>query len=475
MQFNRWVVTAAILAVYGSGNSASADESTAETIKALQQQIEQLDQKVRVLERKDELEKETLAEKAKTTPTVSVGTSGLQVRSADSNFVFNLRGYVQADGRFGVGSSAEPYSDTFLLRRVRPIFDGTLYKKIDYRVMLDFASGTTSSGFTSTSSNDGFVQDAYVNARFLPGLQLQVGKMKEPVGLERLQSGANLLFVERAYPTALVPNRDVGVMLQGDLFGQRLSYQVGGFNGVSDGGSTDFETLDDGKNLAARLFTQPFLGSGVEALEGFGIGVAGTYGNLDGPLRGYTSPGQQTNFVYRAGTGANPNVVADGQQWRIVPQGWYYWGPFGLFGEYAVSSQEVRQAGGGATAGATDTLVNKAWQVSASWFLTGEKNSWKAVTPKKPLNFSGDGGWGAVELVARVQGLDIDADAFPVFANPDVSINSAFAWAVGVNWHLNRNLKLSLDYEHTDFEGGDQNPNTAQAEQVLFGRVQFSF
>jgi phosphate-selective porin OprO/OprP len=464
MQFNRCVVTAAILAIYGSGSQASPDDNT-ETIKALKQQIEQLDQKVRVLERKDELEKETLAEKAKTTPTVSVGASGLQVRSADSNFVFGVRGYVQVDGRFGVGDSAGPYPDTFLMRRIRPIFDGTLYKKLDYRVMLDFASGVTSSGLNAANSNDGFVQDAYVNARFLPELQFQVGKMKEPVGLERLQSGANLLFVERAYPTALVPNRDVGVMLQGDLFQQRLTYQVGGFNGVSDGGSTDFQSLDDGKNLGARLFAQPFLGSGVEALEGFGIGLAGTYGNLNGPLRGYSSPGQQTNFTYF------PNVVADGQQWRITPQGWYYWGPFGLFGEYVFSSQEVLRTAGGATG----TLANQAWQVSASWFLTGEKNSWKPVTPKRPLNFSGDGGWGAVELAARVQGLMIDDDAFPVFANPDVSINSAFAWSVGVNWILNRNIKLSLDYEHTDFEGGSQNPNTAQAEQVVFGQVQFSF
>jgi phosphate-selective porin OprO/OprP len=164
-------------------------------------------------------------------------------------------------------------------------------------------------------------------------------------------------------------------------------------------------------------------------------------------------------------------VVADGQQWRITPQGWYYWGPFGLFGEYVVSSQEVLRTAGGATG----KLANQAWQVSASWFLTGEKNSWKPVTPKKPLNFSGDGGWGAVELAARVQGLMIDDDAFPVFATPDVSINSAFAWSVGVNWILNRNIKLSLDYEHTDFEGGNQNPNTAQAEQVVFAQVQFSF
>jgi len=87
------------------------------------------------------LEKETSAEKAKSTPTVSLGASGLSIRSADSNFVFKVRGYVQADARFyadnSVGGSAY---DTFLIRRARPIFEGTVYDKYDFRVMLDFAS-----------------------------------------------------------------------------------------------------------------------------------------------------------------------------------------------------------------------------------------------------------------------------------------------------------------------------------------------
>jgi len=170
------------------------------------------------------------------------------VRSADSNFVFKVRGYVQADLRFYAddypGGTA---NDTFLIRRARPIFEGTVYDKYDFRVMLDFASGINSS-----AANNGFLQDAYLNARFLPEFQVQVGKFKEPVGLERLQSGANLLFVERGYPTQLVPNRDVGVQLQGDLLGGLFRYEAGVFNGVADGGSGDADVSDDEKDIAGR-------------------------------------------------------------------------------------------------------------------------------------------------------------------------------------------------------------------------------
>ena len=47
----------------------------------------------------------------------------------------------------------------------------------------------------------------------------------------------------------------------------------------------------------------------------------------------------------------------------------------------------------------------------------------------------------------------------------------------GVNWYLNKNVKLNLDYEQTEFDGGSRKPGnvTAQNEQIFFGRAQFSF
>src|SRR6185503_15879682 len=149
------------------------------------------------------------------TPFVTIGSGGLAVLSADSNFVFRVRGGLQADGRFFAGESVA--NDTFLLRRVRPILEGTVFGKFDYRLMADFASGVT-----QTSANNGSILDAYINARLLPAFQIQAGKFKEPVGLERLQSWRNLLFVERGFPTLLVPNRDTGLMLHGGFWDNAL-------------------------------------------------------------------------------------------------------------------------------------------------------------------------------------------------------------------------------------------------------------
>lgn len=446
-------------------------EELEQKVKALTEQrgpnATELDQRIKVVERNRELEADAAAEKAKAASVVSIGSSGFTFRSADTNFVLRIRGGVQTDGRHYFNDAS--VNDTFLLRRVRPIIEGTLFEKYDFRLMGDFASGVP-----QTTANNGSILDAYVNARFLPGLQVQVGKFKEPVGLERLQSWYNLLFVERGFPTQLVPNRDTGLMVQGELFAGTVNYYAGVFNGTFDGGSSDFDPSDADKDFAARLFFQPFKNTET-ALKGLGFGVSGTHGSHSGTPRTYSSHGAQRFFTYRTGAGTNAataNVVADGTNWRVSPQGYFYYGPFGLLGEYVVSSQELRRDAGGAPV--FQKFENTAWQVEASYFLTGEANSYKPVLPRK--NFSpANGGWGALELTARVGELDVDAAAFPLFANPATSARSAFSWGVGFNWHLNRSVKATINYEHTDFQGGASAAATAQSEDVLLTRVQVFF
>lgn len=468
MKLNKLIAASLVLVAQGGVNEIWA-QSADEDLKTLLQRVEELEQKVKVQDRKRELGDEALAEKGKASASVSIGASGLQIRSADTNFVLKLRGYIQADARFYPDDVATgTRNDTFLLRRVRPIIEGTVAERFDYRLMLDFPSGSPTS-----AGNNGLVQDAYLNARIYPWLQVQVGKFKEPVGLERLQSGANLLFIERNYPTQLVPNRDVGLQLQGDLFGGGLRYEVGVFNGVANGGSGDNEQADDAKDVAARLFATPFARTDSSWLRGLGFGAAGTIGDQDGALRTFVTPGQQTFFTYITGAGtiASPNVAANGKIWRVSPQAYYYLGSFGIFGEYAYSAQNVTQTAGATSA--TDTLRNSAWQVAASWFVTGEENSFKAVTPKSPFKFGGPG-WGAVELTARYGELNLDNDTFPLFANPATSATKANSWGAGVNWYLNRNVKLSLNYEQTDFTGGTS-AFLNKGEKVILTRAQFSF
>jgi phosphate-selective porin OprO/OprP len=426
---------------------------------AKEERVEALDQKVRILERRWELDQETATAKAKEAPIVGAGQNGFFLRSSDGNFQLRLRGYLQADGRFYADDQDHLGTDTFLMRRVRPIFEGTVYKNFDFRIMPDFGGSTPT------------LFDAYLNARLWPEAQLRIGKYKPPVGLERLQSATDLLFVERGLPTNLVPNRDIGAQLHGDLGEGVFTYAVGVFNGVPDLGNGNSDNNDD-KDFAGRVFALPFKNTAFEPLRGLGIGFAGTYGDHAGTvgtpnLPSYVTPGQLTFFRYRSDGTAAGTTVASGIESRYSPQWYYYWGPFGLLGEYVWASQSVKRAKANAT------LDNDAWQVELSYVLTGENATYGSLSPAQSFDLA-KGTWGAFQIAARYGELHVDKDAFPIFANPANAARVAESWGVGFNWYLNRNLRFMLDYEQTDFTGGGPQGERPK-EHAILSRFQISY
>jgi phosphate-selective porin OprO/OprP len=435
-------------------------------------QIQELDQKVRVLARDRELDQEAAVALAKTQPKLSIGPGGLTASSADSNFVFSLKAVLQVDDRTFFDNSGAKGSDGFLLRRARPVFQGTVYRDFDFVFVPDFAGSTVQ------------IFDAYANYRNQPWAQLRVGKFKSPVGLEQLQADVNTSFNERSLVTDLVPNRDLGVQLWGDINGGFLSYAAGIFNGVGDARNSANANSDNAGDFAGRLFSLPFKNTDIEALQGLGLGVAGSSGydskiaaglpsTTGGTLPGYQTDGQQQFFAYNPATGV---VVANGDHWRLSPQGYYYYGPLGLLGEYAISDQGVLNT----TTGQSAHLHNTAWEISGGWVLTGENASFNGISPLHPFD-PRIGQWGALQVVARYAELDIDKDAFPVFSNPSTSASAAQAWSAGLNWYLNKNIRVNASYSHTTFTGGGGAGTTApaittrQPESVFFTRFQLAF
>ena len=104
----------------------------------------------------------------------------------------------------------------------------------------------------------------------------------------------------------------------------------------------------------------------------------------------------------------------------------------------------------------------RAWQVAASYVLTGESASFRGVTPRNPLE-PGAGTWGAFEVAARFHRLEVDDDVFSAgFASP--------------NWYLNPFAKLVVNYEHTEFEdGGAVLGADRPDESLLLTRFQLSY
>ena len=457
------IVTAAIVAV---GITACEAGDTHDELNALKRQVEELQKKIERLERNQNFEAGVGDGRKMKTALITAGADGFSMQSADTNFVLRIKGYGQFDGRAFLDDG--PGKSTFVMRRLRLGLEGTVFENYDYRVLTDFGSG-----ITSTTANNAFLQDALFNIHYWPQFQIQLGKFKEPVSLEVLQSDASLTFVERGLPTQLAPNRDVGIQFHGDLLQSKLNYALAIFNGVPDGGSGDVETADEDKDFVGRIFANPWRGSGNSWLKGLGIGIGGSVGHQEGSLPSYVTPGRQKFFSYLngAGTATDPIVEADGLHWRVAPQGYYYYGPFGLFGEYVLSPQRVTRSGGAATSA---TLENSAWNIVLSYLLTQEENAFKSVVPRRAFSLR-EGGLGAWEIAARVGQLSVDNQAFPLFAT-SASAQEITSWGVGLNWYLNKNVKFNFDYEQSYFTGSAKKGTvTAQDEQVFMGRAQFAF
>jgi phosphate-selective porin OprO/OprP len=386
----------------------------------------------------------------KKTPAVSVGPEGFSIQNERGDFRLQLRGYVNFDGRFYTGDDGGLAVDTFLVRRARPIFQGTVGKYFEFYIAPDFGGGTT------------VLQDGWADFKPSSKLRVRVGKFKSPVGLERLQSASVTNFVERGLPTALVPNRDVGIQLHGELAGGIVAYAAAVLDGAPDGGSVDGD-LNDGKDVAGRLFLSPFK-KGSSALKDLGFGIAGITGKQTGVLPAYRSVGQIS--VVSVATG----ITADGTRTRYSPQLSFYSGRFGLLAEYASSDSRVKTPDG-----ARQTFKATAWQTTATVALTDDEASYTGVRPRHPFDPSSSQ-WGALELVARVHGLKLDPDTVSAgHVDPTKSPHKLTGWGIGLNWSLTRNVKQMVNFDHMSFKGGAAAAADRESENVVFIRTQVAF
>lgn len=430
-------------------------------LQALREQVQQLEQQLRVLARQVELKDEAAAAAAPTTPKITINDKGFTLASADGANSIRLRGLVQLDARQFFDDAPGVNNNAFVLRRARLITEGLFAKNYGFQFVTEFGGGSVS------------ILDANLTVGLTKWAQLRIGKFKVPVGLEQLQSDSWTFFNERSIVSNLVPNRDLGVQLSGDVLDGRLNYTVGVFNGVGDGGSTTNTDFDEEKDVAARLFATPFRNEAGSVLQGLGFGVAASLGRektASARTAGYRTDGQQTFFSYNAA------VVADGQIWRVSPQLDYRLGSFGLLSEYVLSTINVRSAAGAPKA----ELQNKAWQVAAGYVLTGEDSNPLGVVPRTNFDLSA-GTWGAFEVVGRYANLKLDDLTFPTFASAASSANEATSFGVGLNWYLGKATMLKIDYYQTDFGFAPGAPAVSTApvlrqdEKAFITRFQLTF
>ncbi len=341
--------------------------------------------------------------------------------------------YLQTDARFYAGAEVP---DAFLLRRARVKFSAVVNPRVRVVIEPDFGEGRVA------------LADGWAEARLGSALYARAGRFKTPFGLEVLHSSRALWFIERAFPTALSPQRDIGVMLHGVWNTGRLEGAIGVFNGAIDGSSSAQEQ-GQAKDVAVRLWGRP--------LAGLGVGLAVTHGSEQGTLRApalavYEAPGDIELFRFAEG------VVAAGRRTRISPQARLDAGAVGAMLEYIVTQEEVLAAG------RAFGVTNRGWQIAAVGAVPGRAG----LQRDKPFGE----GRGPVELSVRVHRIVLDKAAVSV-AGAETRTRTATAWATALHWYPAVGTRLGLHVERTlrgAVEGVAQDPIT-----FVGARFQVSF
>lgn len=473
----------AVLALSGTLAVAQAQSNTA--ADSLSERLDALDQQIRVVARLNEIAQEDAKAAAAKTGKVLADDKGLGVSSADGAFSLKLRGFIQNSGNYFIGNAGTASStakvpstnpdttrsieavNSFGVKRLQLDLNGTAYKQFDYRAHINFAGGTAD------------LLDVNLDWKIKPEFNVRVGKFKPPTGLERLLSSPRAPFIDGSFVTALQPNRDIGLQFFGDVGTGLLEYQIGLFDGARDGQNNTADN-NNAKDLYVRVFGLPFQKAESELLNGFGIGISASRGKQEQynspavravasnssnaatgtiPVTvtssvsgiGSYSTGRQTFFSYNNSADTSVGTVT-----RISPQAYYYYGPLGIIGEYTQTTQTLRLAT------FSNELTNKAWALTASYFLTGEKNAYKSIKVKKANTFPNFDGIGAVEVLGRVHALKVDSKAFEAlstnlgqrYADPAKSASEVLGYGLALGWYLNNNVKIFASYERTDFTGG---------------------
>lgn len=346
---------------------------------------------------------------------------GITVKSEDGLFEGNIIGRLMADFSVFDNDVAENQSGAEF-RRLRLGSKGKIHG-YGYKISVDFADDQVD------------VKDAYLKFDLLGGA-LTVGQFRQYFSLQENTSSNHIGLMERSYLTQFAPSRQIGVG-----YWRKHGIFAGGISAYNTDDNDNDE--DEGFGGSLRLVAAPTFGEYVQAH--FGI-AAVSEGGIQGRNRvrvrpaGHLSDASRTTLI-DINNGERSKSTRYGLEAAVVA------GPLSLQMELIDGNYEDSQQ---------DEDV-KAWYMQASFFLTGESRNYKLGAGKfsqvKPKRSGG-----AWELVARLD-----------YAENDTTEVEIEGQTVGVNWYLNPQMRLMLNYIAADVAEGLDEPN------AVTGRLQFNF
>jgi phosphate-selective porin OprO and OprP len=397
------------------------------------------------------------------------------IKSADGQFSISPYGYLDTDYRAYKGDGAP--SDTFLIRRARFGFQGNFGSHFDFALLTD-ANATTGA----------VVRDAYLNVRIRPEFQFQAGQFKEPFAQETGIGATNLDFVERGlqsllYPSSVTAYRSPGIALHGDISGGVLQWWAGAFNGR--GGVAN--NITNEPDFVGRLRFYPFRKGKSDWLKQLAFGGSISHARSRGLSGDVSFSGALPDAAYTF----FPQLAINGPVERYEGEFTYLKGPFAVRGEY-VQMQQQRWDIGSETPGGLGFLSvpgvgAKAWNIGATYLLTGEKRPENGTPRVKSPLFGPDTpggkgrGIGAFEVGLRYTGIQAKAPGAD-FSNYILTPGFVPTYdyhtdeiTFGLNWYPNYWVKYMVNVGVDQLHQPSFTGQLPQNFFVVMQRLQFRF
>lgn len=373
--------------------------------------------------------------------------NGLKFKSDNENFRFKLGGRIMNDWGF-LNEDRKILKDTGIgdlvdgtkFRRARLYLKGDIYENIGFEIQYDFADRGKAE-----------FKDVYMELKKIPFTgNLRIGQFKSPFSLEYMASSNHITFMERGLNNAFVPRRNTGFMLYNHALKKRMTWATSVYRSADDfGDSQGNSSTEGGYSFAGRITGLPWYKDKGERL--LHLGFSYSYQNAFENEFDYDSEPE----IKLAGKFVNTGDFAAEYAHLYNPELAMVFGPFSLQAEYTFANVNTTGSISGRNPGFSG------FYVYGSYFLTGEHRKYSkkdgCFSRLKPdNNFNWGNGLGAFELAARYSELDLTDKHITGGRLSDITL--------GLNWYLNPNTRVMLNYVHSDLDLSSINVKNGNAD-----------
>ena len=386
------------------------------------------------------------------------------------------------------------YSDGYEIRRARIGVSGAINKDIAYEVVGNAVGSSTN-----------FVDTAFINYGFNKAAQFRAGRFKQPFSLVELTSSNSIDFMERSYGNQVVPGKRLGMMLHGEVT-KGVTY---GLSSYQDDFTSKENSANIGRNNAARLAANFAEMQGIEdTVIHVGYAKAQMYdkvANTTSSSSGGTSTTGTVLSVRSENRGINHayRIRLDGD--TLTTGGYGVAGQTFTSIEKSLTGMELAVARGpfkfqaesfrnysSATSGTGDSanLDFAANYYEVMYNITGESwskaykgGAFSGITPGSVFmkDYGGvvGNGIGAWQVGFRTSNYAINERS--VVGTTSIGSKAGTTNTVGLNWFLNNNARVMLNYSETKFETAftpvdtSGSMNTVNSERTISLRTQVNF